>query len=87
MHMVGGQLVLNRNHTIFDPGQQTDSSAVYIMSLAKWRGTPGVPTAAELAQPDSRVVTAVFYFDIGPGSAVAVEAARLMMPRIVKLLE
>jgi len=87
IHMVGGQLVLNRNHTIFDPGQQTDSSAVYMMSVAKWRGNPGVPTATELAHPDARVVTAVFYFDIGPGSAVAVEAARVMLPRIAKLLE
>jgi cell division protein FtsI/penicillin-binding protein 2 len=87
IHMVAGQLILNRDHTIFDPTQQTDSSAMYILSVAKWRGNPGVPSPAELAQPDSRVVTAVFYFDVGPGSPVAVEAARLMLPRIVKLLE
>lgn len=87
MHFVAGQLVLNRDHPIFDPTQQTDSSAVYMMTIAKWRGTPGVPTPEELAQPDSRVITAVFYFDVGPGSPVAVEAARLMMPRLVRLLE
>lgn len=87
MHLVAGQLVLNRNHAIFDPVQELDSSAVYIMSIAKWRGTGAVPTAAELAQPDARVVTAVFYFDIGPGSPVAVEAARLMLPRLAKLLD
>lgn len=86
-HVVAGQLVLNREHAIFDPTQQTDSSAVYILSIAKWRGAGPVPTPDELAQPDARVITAVFYFDIGPGSTVAVEAARLMLPRITKLLE
>jgi cell division protein FtsI/penicillin-binding protein 2 len=85
--IVNGQLVLNRAHPVFDPIEQTDSSAVYILSIAKWRGAAGVPTPAELSQPDSRVITAAFYFDIGPGSTVAVEAARQMLPRMGKLLE
>ncbi|HEV7764550.1 MAG TPA: hypothetical protein VGQ76_06075 [Thermoanaerobaculia bacterium] len=87
IHVVAGQLMLNRNHAIFDPTEQIDSSAVYIMSIAKWRGTNAIPTADDLAQPDARVITAVFYFDIGPGSTVAVEAARLMLPRITELLQ
>jgi hypothetical protein len=87
IHVVAGQLMLNRDHPIFDPTEQIDSSAVYIMSVAKWRGVNAIPTADDLAQPDARVITAAFYFDIGPGSTVAVEAARLMLPRIAKLLE
>ena len=86
-HIVVGQLMLNRDHAIFDPVEQTDASAMYILSIAKWRGTGSIPTPDELAQPDSRVITAAFYLDIGPGSTVAVEAARLMLPRLAKLLE
>jgi len=44
-------------------------------------------TPQELEQPDARVITAAFYYDIGPGSEIAVEAAHLMLPRIAKLLE
>jgi hypothetical protein len=80
-HIVAGQLILDRDHAIFD------SSAVYMLCIAKWRGPGAIPTPDELAQPDARVITATFYFDIGPGSTVAVEAARQMLPRIAKLLE
>lgn len=87
IHVVAGQLVLNRDHPIFDPDHQADSSAVYIVSIVKWRGTADLPTPQELDQPDSRVITAAIYLDIGPGSAVAVEAARELLPRLVPLLE
>lgn len=87
IHVVAGGLVLNRDHSIFDPTQQADSSAAYVMSIVKWRGTGEVPTPEELNHPDSRVVTTVFYLDIGPGSAVAVDVARGMMPEIARLLE
>jgi hypothetical protein len=86
-HVVAGQLVLNRDHPVFDDTTTADSSAVYMMSIVKWRGTGEIPTPAELAQDDARVITVVLYLDIGPGSAVAVEAARTMMPEIAKLLE
>jgi hypothetical protein len=87
IHVVAGQLVLNRDHPVFDPEQQADSSAVYMFSVVKWRGVTDVPTAEELAQPDSRVITTVLYLDIGPGSAVAVDAAREIVPRLIPLLE
>jgi hypothetical protein len=87
IHVVAGTLTLNRDHSIFDPTQQADSSAAYALSIVKWRGAGDIPTREELDQPDARVVTAVFYLDIGPGSAVAVEAARAMMPELAKLLE
>ncbi|MEA2488447.1 MAG: hypothetical protein QOH21_239 [Acidobacteriota bacterium] len=86
-HVVAGQLVLNRDHPIFDPAEQADSSAVYIFSIVKWRGAGDIPTPQELEQDDSRVVTAVLYLDIGPGSAVAVEAARQLVPNLVHALE
>ncbi len=86
-HVIAGQLVINRDHSIFDPAEQSDSSAVYIFSIVKWRGTGEVPTPQELEQEDSRVITVVLYLDIGPGSAVAVEAARQLVPDLVTLLE
>lgn len=87
IHVVAGSLVLNREHSIFDKTQQADSSAAYVMSIVKWRGTGDIPTPEELEQPDARVVTAVFYLDIGPGSAVAVELARTIVPELVPLLQ
>lgn len=87
IHVVAGSLVLNRDHSVFDPTQQADSSAAYVMSIVKWRGTGDVPTPEELDQPDARVVTAVFYLDIGPGSAVAVDVARAMVPELARMLE
>lgn len=86
-HVVAGQLVLNRNHPVFDPAEQADSSAVYILSLVKWRGSGDVPTPEELLADDARVITVVVYLDIGPGSQVAVEAARALLPAIEPLLE
>lgn len=86
IHVVAGSLVLNRDHSIFDPVQQADSSAAYVMSIVKWRGTGDVPTPEELDQPDARVITATFYLDIGPGSAVAVELARTLVPQLEPLL-
>lgn len=87
IHVVAGSLVLNRDHSIFDPVQQADSSAAYVLSIVKWRGAGDIPTTEELDHPDSRVITAVFYLDIGPGSAVAVDVARVMVPELAKLLE
>lgn len=87
IHAVAGQLVLNRDHPIFDPTSQSDSSAVYLFSLVKWRGASDVPTPQELDQPDSRVITCVLYLDIGPGSAVAVEGGRELVGRLLPLLE
>ncbi len=87
IHVVAGALTLNRDHSIFDSTRQADSSAAYALSIVKWRGTGEVPTREELDHPDARVITAVFYLDIGPGSAVAVDAARAMMPELAKLLE
>jgi cell division protein FtsI/penicillin-binding protein 2 len=87
IQLVNGVLVLNRDHPAFDPAHETDSAAVYMLSLVKWKGAGDVPTAQELQQPDARVVTAVFFFDIGPGSPVAIEGARAMLPRIAKLLD
>lgn len=86
-HVVAGSLVLNRNHSIFDPTHEADSSAAYVLSIVKWRGLGDIPTPDELDQPDSRVVTAVFYLDIGPGSAIAVDLARTLIPEISGLLE
>ncbi|HEX6161152.1 MAG TPA: hypothetical protein VF111_13350, partial [Thermoanaerobaculia bacterium] len=86
-HVVAGQLVLNRAHSIFDRVEQSDSSAVYIFSIVKWRGAGDIPTPAELEADDARVVTVVLYLDIGPGSTVAVEAARQIVPDLVPLLE
>ena len=87
IHVVAGQLVLNRDHPLFDPIEQSDSSAVYIFTLAKWRGTSDIPTPAELAEPDSRVITVALYLDIGPGSEVAVEGGREVVGRLGALLE
>ncbi|HVE70305.1 MAG TPA: hypothetical protein VNI54_02975 [Thermoanaerobaculia bacterium] len=87
-HVIGGTLVVNRDHPIFDSELQTDSSAVYMFTIAKWRGDPAtVPTAEELALEDSRVITVTMYFDVGPGSAVAVEAAREILPKVAHLLD
>ncbi len=86
IHVVAGSLVPNRDHSIFDPVQQADSSAAFVMSIVKWRGAGEVPTPEELDQPDSRVITATFYLDIGPGSAVAVELARAIVPQLEPLL-
>ena len=86
-HVVAGQLVLNRDHPLFDDAQRADSSAVYMLSIVKWRGTGDIPTPDELAQEDSRVITVVLYFDIGPGSGVAVEAASSILPEITPFLE
>jgi hypothetical protein len=86
-HVVAGQLVLNRAHSVFDPAEQSDSSAVYIFSIVRWRGAGDIPTPGELEADDARVVTVVLYLDIGPGSAVAVEAARQIVPDLVPLLE
>jgi len=87
IHVVAGSLVLNRNHSIFDPTQEADSSAAYVMSIVKWRGTGDVPTREEIDHPDSRVVTAVFYLDVGPGSTVAVDVARAITPELAPLLK
>jgi hypothetical protein len=87
IHVVAGTLVLNADHSIFDPAQEADSSAAYVMSIVKWRGTGDIPTPEELDAPDARVITAVFYLDIGPGSAVAVEVARALTPEIARLIE
>lgn len=57
------------------------------MAIVKWRGTGDIPTREELDHPDARVVTAVFYLDLGPGSALAVDLARAMVPELAKLLE
>ena len=86
-HVVAGSLVINRDHSIFDPAQQADSSAAYLLCIVKWKGPGDVPTAEELQQKDARVITAAFYLDIGPGSAVAVDVARALVPEIAKLLE
>lgn len=86
-HAVGGTLVINSDHSIFDPALESDSSAVYAFTLVKWRGASDVPTAAELAAPDARVITVTMYFDVGPGSAIAVEAAREVIPRVLPLLD
>ncbi|HUR83294.1 MAG TPA: hypothetical protein VM733_21225 [Thermoanaerobaculia bacterium] len=86
IHVVAGSLVLNRDHSIFDPVQQADSSAAFVLSIVKWRGAGDVPTPEELDQPDSRVITATFYLDVGPGSAVAVELARSIVPQLEPLL-
>lgn len=87
IHVVAGTLTINRDHSIFDATQQADSSAAYVLSLVKWKGADDIPTREELDAPDARVITAVFYLDLGPGSAIAVEAARTMMPELAKLLE
>lgn len=90
-YALAGQLVLNRSHPIFDPRIDSDSSAVYILSIVKWRGNgvnPDVlPSPEDLRRDDSRVITVVLYFDVGPGSAVAVEAARRLLPRLQHLLD
>jgi cell division protein FtsI/penicillin-binding protein 2 len=85
--MVNDVLVLDRDHPVFDPSSETDSAAAYMLALVKWKGPGDVPAPHELQQPDARVITAVFFFDIGPGSPIAVEGARAMLPRIAKLLE
>jgi cell division protein FtsI/penicillin-binding protein 2 len=87
IHVVAGELVLNRDHPIFDAVEHADSSAVYMLSIVKWKGAGDIPTPQDLAANDARVITIVLYLDIGPGSQVAVEAARAMIPEIVRLLE
>lgn len=86
-HVVAGQLVLNRVHSVFDRVEQADSSAVYIFTIVKWRGAGDIPTAEELQQEDARVVSVAVYLDIGPGSTVAVEAARQIVPDLLPLLD
>jgi cell division protein FtsI/penicillin-binding protein 2 len=85
--VVNDVLVLDRDHPAFQMSEETDAAALYLLTLVKWKGTPDVPTPADLQHPDARVITAVFYFDIGPGSPVAVEGARAMLGRIGRLLE
>ncbi|MEK6372607.1 MAG: hypothetical protein AABO58_07905 [Acidobacteriota bacterium] len=91
IYVIAGQLVLNRDHPIFDPALQADSSAAFIFSIVKWRGAgldnEAIPTPDDLRREDSRVITVVLYFDIGPGSPVAVEAARALIPRLYPLLD
>ena len=90
-HVVSGELVINRDHPIFDPQLETDSSAVYVLTLVKWRGQSAVsnalPTPQELESEDARVVTVVIYLDLGPGSAIAVETARQLAPMLYPLLD
>jgi cell division protein FtsI/penicillin-binding protein 2 len=90
-HVVSGELVINRDHPIFDPQLETDSSAVYVLTLVKWRAQGGaanaVPTPKDLEGEDARVVTVVIYLDLGPGSAIAVETARELAPLLYPLLD
>jgi cell division protein FtsI/penicillin-binding protein 2 len=90
-HVVSGELVINRDHPIFDPQLETDSSAVYVLTLVKWRGqgvAPNtLPTPADLDSDDARVVTVVIYLDLGPGSTIAVETARQLAPMLYSLLD
>lgn len=90
-HVVAGALVLNHDHPIFDPNVETDSSAVYMFTIAKWRGTGvdpnAIPTPQDLEQEDSRVITVALYLDLGPGSTIAVETARELAPALYRLLD
>lgn len=86
-HVVSGQLVLNRDHSVFDASGHADSSAVYMFSIVKWQGAGDIPTPQELTADGARVITVVLYLDTGPGSEVAVEAARAIFPAIVRFLE
>jgi cell division protein FtsI/penicillin-binding protein 2 len=86
IYVLADQLVLNGNDSFFDRATTTDSSAVYIFSLVKWHGDNGVPTPAQLAAPDGRVVTAAIYMDVGPGSTVAVELAAKLIPLLTPYL-
>jgi hypothetical protein len=90
-YVIANQLVMHRDHSIFDPSLESDSSAVYVFTLAKWRGNNmdpyPVPTPTELQAPDSRVLTVVLYLDIGPGSSVAVSTAGALLPKLVPLLD
>jgi hypothetical protein len=90
-HVVAGELVLDRDHPIFDPNLETDSSAVYMFTIAKWRGAGvdpnAIPTPADLEQEDSRVITVALYLDLGPGSTIAVETARELAPTLYRLLD
>jgi len=90
-HVVSGELVINRDHPIFDPDLETDSSAVYVLTLVKWRAqgaaSTALPTPQELDAEDARVVTVVIYLDLGPGSAIAVETARQIAPMLYPLLD
>ena len=90
-HVVSGELVINRDHPIFDPKLDTDSSAVYVLTLVKWRGqgaaSTALPTPQDLESDEARVVTVVLYLDLGPGSAIAVETARELAPLLYPLLD
>ncbi len=90
-HVVSGELVINRDHAIFDPKLETDSSAVYVLTLVKWRAqgqaADALPTPQELESDESRVVTVVLYLDLGPGSSVAVETANELAPLLYPLLD
>jgi cell division protein FtsI/penicillin-binding protein 2 len=89
-HVVAGELVLNRDHPIFDPKLDTDSSAVYLLTFVKWRGggdPNALPTPADLEQEDARVITVALYLDLGPGSTIAVETARELAPALYRLLD
>jgi cell division protein FtsI/penicillin-binding protein 2 len=90
-YVAGGQVILNRSHPVFRPTYESDSSAAYIFSIVKWKSESAdpdaVPTPAEIERDDSRVVTVALYLDIGPGSPVAVETARMVVPRLKPLLD
>jgi hypothetical protein len=84
-----GRLRVDRRDDLFRRGLRKGKGSVYIFTLVRLpgaAGTTGVPTPEELAQPDTRIVTAAIYLATGPDSRVAVQTAQAALRRISALL-
>lgn len=82
-----GVIRLNREHSFFRQRLAKGKGAVYVFSLVRRpAGAGDIPTPAELASPQTRVLTVAIFLAVGPNSEVAVEVATKVMPEIAALL-
>jgi hypothetical protein len=82
-----GILRLNRNHRLFRQNLIPGNGAVYVFSLVRRpKGMAEIPSPADFANPDSRMITVALFFAVGPRSSVAVGAARDLIPDLAPLL-
>jgi hypothetical protein len=82
-----GILRLNRNHRLFRQNLIPGNGAVYVFSLVRRpKGMAEIPSPADFANPDSRIITVALFFTVGPSSKLAVVAARDLIPTVAPLL-
>ena len=90
LYAAGTQLRLNDEDPLFTQRLKKEKGSVLIFSLValpKGAGSTPVPSAEQLADPRARILTVALHLDLGPGSEVAVAAARELLPLVAGLLD